>query len=198
MTDDDTTDEDRPRSTAAAAAADLMVRVDHPGWRALTADPEALVRRAATAALDLFEPEAVELSVVLSDDPAVRELNRDHRGKDYATNVLSFPPAFTPPAQAGPRPLGDVILALQTVEREAAEQDKAVADHLCHLVVHGVLHLCGYDHETDADAEEMESVERTVLAGLGIADPYAEPADPQSANAASADGSVEARDGRAA
>ena len=179
MTDDDTTDEDRPRSTAAAAAAALMVRVDHPGWRALTAEPEAVVQRAVTAALDLFGPEAIGLSVVLSDDATVRAHNRDHRAKDYPTNVLSYPPAFEPPA--GPRPLGDVILALQTVEREAVEQGKAGVDHLAHLVVHGVLHLSGYDHENETEAEEMEAVERTVLAGLGIADPYADPADGRAA-----------------
>lgn len=182
MSDDDPSDDEQPRSTpaaagAGAAAVDLTVRVDHPGWRAVAADPEAVVGRAVSAVLELFEPEAVELAVVLADDAAVRALNRDHRGKDRPTNVLSFPPALVPAARAvhaGPRPLGDVILALETVRREAAEQEKAAADHLCHLVVHGVLHLCGYDHEAEAEAEEMEQVEREVLAGLGIADPYAE------------------------
>ena len=111
--------------------------------------------------------------MVLSDDSAVRALNRDHRGKDAPTNVLSFPPALVPPA--GARPLGDVILAYETVRREALEQGKAAADHLRHLVVHGVLHLSGYDHETEAEAEEMEQLEREILAGLGIADPYADP-----------------------
>ncbi len=179
MNDDDATDDDRPRSSRAAAAVDLEIRVDDPGWGAVAGDPEAVVRGAVSAALAAFEPEAVELSVVLSDDATVRGLNRDHRGKDHATNVLSFPPAFAPPE--GPRPLGDVILALGVVLREAEEQGKAPADHLCHLVVHGVLHLSGYDHETDADAEEMEALERTVLAGLGVADPYADPADERAA-----------------
>lgn len=176
MTDDDATDDEQPRSSPAAAAVDLVVRIDHPGWRALTegiaGGPEAVVEQAALAALAALEPEPAELSVVLSDDAAVRVLNRDHRGKDAPTNVLSFPPAFVPPA--GPRPLGDVILALETVRREAAEQDKTAVDHLRHLVVHGVLHLCGYDHQTAAEAEEMEDLEREVLAGLGVADPYAE------------------------
>lgn len=183
---DDPTDDERPRSTAAAAPVDLVVRIDHSGWRALTPDPEALVERAVSAALGLFEPEAVELSVVLSDDAAVRVLNRDHRGKDQPTNVLSFPPAFAPPA--GPRPLGDVILAFETVEREAGEQGKAAGDHLSHLVVHGVLHLCGYDHGTEAEAEEMEDVERAVLAGLGIADPYADSAPGTALGSAAAGG----------
>lgn len=180
---DDPTDDERPRSSPAAAPVDLAVQVDHPGWRALTTNPEAVVERAVSAALGLFEPEAVELSVVLSDDAAVRILNRDHRGKDRPTNVLSFPPALAPAVLAvhrGPRPLGDVILALETVGREAAEQGKAAGDHLSHLVVHGVLHLCGYDHETEAEAEEMEDAERAVLAGLGVADPYAE-TDPETA-----------------
>ena len=175
---DDPDDDERPRSTSSAAPIDLVVRVDHPGWRALSSDPEAVIERAVTAVLEAIEPEAVELSVVLSDDAVLRTLNRDHRGKDYATNVLSFPPALAPAllaVHAGPRPLGDVILALETVEREAAEQGKSGLDHLCHLVVHGVLHLCGYEHGTEAEAEEMEDVERAVLGGLGIADPYADP-----------------------
>ncbi|MEQ8814883.1 MAG: rRNA maturation RNase YbeY [Thalassobaculum sp.] len=174
MNDDDQNDEDRPRSSLAAAAIDLAVRVDDPEWAAVAGDPEAVVERAVAATLAVFEPEAVELSVVLSDDPTVQALNRDHRGKDYPTNVLSFPPAFAPPE--GPRPLGDVILALGTVLREAEEQGKTAADHLVHLVVHGVLHLSGYDHESESEAGEMEDLERAVLAGLGIADPYAEPA----------------------
>jgi probable rRNA maturation factor len=169
MSDDDPNDDDQPRSSPAAT---LDVLVEDPGWRALVEDPEEVVGRAVTATLAEFEPEAVELSVVLSDDATVQALNRDHRGKDYATNVLSFPPAFVGPA--GPRPLGDVILALGTVRREAEEQGKTAADHLRHLVVHGVLHLCGHDHETEAEAGEMEELERAILAGLGVADPYAD------------------------
>lgn len=190
MNDDDPNDDDRPRSSPAAAPVDLTVRVDDPGWLALANgpdgadDPEAAVETAVAATLAAFEPEAVELSVVLSDDATVRGLNRDHRGKDYATNVLSFPPAFVPPMfveQGAPRPLGDVILALGTVLREAEEQGKPAIDHLRHLVVHGVLHLSGYDHETEAEAEEMEDLERAVLAGLGVPDPYADPDDARAA-----------------
>jgi probable rRNA maturation factor len=173
MNDDDESD-DRPRTRSTPATVDLGVRVDDPGWATLIAEPETVVGEAVAAALAAFEPEAVEVSVALSDDASVRALNNRHRGKDVPTNVLSFAPAYAPPH--GPRPLGDVILALETVRREAAEQGKSAADHLRHLVVHGVLHLSGYDHETDADAEEMEALEREVLAGLGVADPYAEPA----------------------
>lgn len=120
----------------------------------------------------------VEIAITLSDDAEVQVLNRDWRGKDKPTNVLSFPglegamAGLLPPD--APRPLGDLILAYETCAREAEEQGKSLADHARHLVVHGVLHLLGYDHETDAEAEEMEALETTILAGLGIADPYRE------------------------
>ncbi|WP_243404062.1 rRNA maturation RNase YbeY [Zavarzinia aquatilis] len=121
-----------------------------------------------------------EIAITLSDDAEVRDLNRDWRGKDKPTNVLSFPglegamAALLPPE--APRPLGDIILAFETCRVEAEEQGKPLADHARHLVVHGVLHLLGYDHEEDAEAEEMEALETMVLAGLGIPDPYG--ADP--------------------
>jgi probable rRNA maturation factor len=118
----------------------------------------------------------VELGIALSDDATLRRLNRDYRGKDRPTNVLAFSAleGEAVPARPGaPVMLGDVALACETVEREAVEQGKPLGDHLCHLVVHGVLHLLGYDHETPEKAAEMETLERRVLAGLGIADPYA-------------------------
>jgi probable rRNA maturation factor len=101
----------------------------------------------------------------------VRALNRRWRGRDSATNVLSFPSGET---GAGGRAvlLGDVVLAYETVAREAAAQGKTLADHLAHLVAHGVLHLLGFDHAEDAEARRMESLERRVLARLGVADPY--------------------------
>jgi probable rRNA maturation factor len=114
-----------------------------------------------------------ELSIVFSDDAHIRTLNAGWRGKDKPTNVLSFP-AF-PLAKAGPLPpmLGDIVLAAETVAREAALEEKPIENHISHLVVHGLLHLLGYDHETDAEAEEMEAVERAALARLAIPDPYA-------------------------
>ncbi len=114
-----------------------------------------------------------ELSVVFSDDAAIRKLNAGWRGKDRPTNVLSFP-AF-PTSRGGPLPpmLGDIVLAAETVKREAALEGKPIENHITHLVVHGLLHLLGYDHETDAEAEEMEAVERAALARLAIPDPYA-------------------------
>jgi probable rRNA maturation factor len=123
---------------------------------------ERLVRKAARAAARRGR----SLNVALADDKAVRDLNRRDRNKDKPTNVLSYP--------SGERAfLGDIVLARQTVWREAKQQKKSPADHVAHLVVHGTLHLLGYDHETsDADAERMEALERRILKRLGIADPY--------------------------
>ena len=136
-----------------------------PGWTKALPGVERLVRRAARAAVG---PHARSLTVALADDRRVRALNKRHRRKDKPTNVLSYP--------SGEKLfLGDVVLARQTVWREAKAQNKMPADHLVHLVVHGTLHLLGHDHETGAaDAERMEALERRILARLGIADPYAE------------------------
>ncbi len=114
---------------------------------------------------------AVELSIRVVDAKEGRMLNREYRGKDYATNVLSFP-AELPPGMTLPL-IGDLAICAPVVTREAAEQNKLVRDHWAHMTVHGVLHLLGYDHIEDADAEAMEALETRILAGLGIADPYA-------------------------
>lgn len=113
------------------------------------------------------------VTLLFTTDAEMQELNRKWRGKDRPTNVLSFPAPGGMPVPAGETPpLGDIALACQTVAREAAEQGKTVADHTSHLIVHGMLHLLGYDHEEDGEAEEMENEERMILARLGIADPY--------------------------
>ncbi len=117
-------------------------------------------------------PEA-ELAIILADDARIQELNRDWRGKDKPTNVLSFPAAEGEGIETAPL-LGDVIIAFETVAREAEAEGKTIADHFTHLVVHGTLHLFGFDHEADDEAEEMENTERAVLANLGVADPYKE------------------------
>ena len=138
-----------------------------PAWRDAIPQLEPICRHAALAAWTAGHgaPEA-ELSLVLTDDAAIRVLNRDWRGKDRPTNVLSF-------ASGEAMLPGDVVLAYETVTREALEQGTSVADHLRHLIVHGVLHLLGHDHEGDSDAERMEALETRILAGLGVADPYA-------------------------
>ena len=113
---------------------------------------------------------AQELSIVFTDDAAMRKLNARWRGKDASTNVLSFP-------QSGPKNssglLGDVILSAETLAREAGLAEKTLEDHMAHLIIHGYLHLLGFDHETEADAAKMEQLERVALKSLGIDDPYA-------------------------
>lgn len=141
----------------------IEVEIDDQAWEAV-ADVEDLVHQAAIAALG----QRGLITVTLTDDDTVADLNQRFRGKAGPTNVLSFPAAETA------RPfLGDVILAFGVCAREAAEQAKPLKDHLRHLVVHGVLHLLGYDHLDDAEAETMEARERTLLAKLGVPDPYA-------------------------
>ena len=121
------------------------------------------------------EPGAARITVRLVDEAEGRELNRDYRGKDYATNVLTF--AYDEgedmPLPEGLPLMGDLVLCRQVVEREATEQGKALDAHYAHLSVHGMLHLQGFDHEVDAEAEEMEAREREILATLGYPDPYA-------------------------
>lgn len=116
-----------------------------------------------------------ELSLVLANDAMVRDLNRDWRGKDKPTNVLSFPAEDEMDIPEAPRMLGDVVLAYETLCREAEAQSKRVEDHLSHLVIHGVLHLLGYDHIEDIEAQEMEALEAQLLESLGISNPYLTP-----------------------
>jgi probable rRNA maturation factor len=152
------------RATRKPRASCTVVVLD-AAWRKALPGVERLVRRAARAAVG---PRARSLTVALADDRRLQALNRRDRGKDKPTNVLSYPSG-----EQGN--LGDVVLARQTVWREAKAQGKTPREHLMHLVVHGTLHLLGHDHETDAaQAERMERLERRILAKLGIADPYEE------------------------
>ena len=154
----------------------LEIETEAEGWGGLPGF-ETLAQQAADAALAaLAQPPGRDLTatLLLADDAAVRALNRDWRGQDKPTNVLSFPAPATP--GSGPRHLGDVVLALETVKREAGLEDKRTVDHAAHLVVHGLLHLLGHDHETDREADAMEAIEVAALARLGIPDPYREPA----------------------
>lgn len=164
-------------------AIDVAVSIEDEGWSEALPGAVELCRTMAAAALqegagELDGP-AVEISIVLTDDAQVQDLNRDWRGQDKPTNVLSFAALDdldAPPAPIGaPILLGDVVLALETCRREADEQGKSLAHHTAHLVVHGVLHLLGWDHEEDeVEATEMERLETKVLAAFGINDPYAQ------------------------
>ncbi len=156
----------------AEPGLEVELRTDAEGWRGLSGPVEPVVRAAAEAAFDAAtDLEAAELSVLLTDDRTIAELNTEWRSKQGPTNVLSFPAGD---AVAGGRVLlGDVVLALETVQREAAATGIPETDHLSHLVVHSVLHLLGFDHETGPDAEEMEAWETSILAGLGVPNPYA-------------------------
>jgi probable rRNA maturation factor len=133
-------------------------------------EAERTVRDAIAAAAALA-PADGEISVLLTDDAAVRTLNCDFRKIDKPTNVLSFP-AAKPVNKAGGALLGDIAIAYETLAREAAAEHKLFKHHLAHLAVHGFLHLMGYDHETDSQAEVMEGLERAALARLSITDPY--------------------------
>ncbi len=134
----------------------------------------ASFRRWATAALD-GRIRSADLAIRIVGEDEGRALNRHYRGKDYPTNVLSFPADLPEGLPEGVRLplLGDLVLCAPVVAREAADQGKAVGAHYAHLTVHGVLHLLGWDHENTAEAEAMEQLEREILAGLGIDDPYA-------------------------
>lgn len=159
------------RATAPAAPPAVEISVDCDGW---PDDSTACVARAVDAVFLATQEDPAPVSVALMDDAAIRILNRDFRGQDKPTNVLSFPSGVEEGfAFPGEEPgLGDIAIALETVVREAAEEGRPFDHHLSHMAVHGVLHLLGFDHEDAGEAEEMEALERTILAGLGIPDPY--------------------------
>ncbi len=157
---------------------DIDLAVEDDRWDEAIPDLESLVIRAVEAGLAIApeRPEgSLEVSVLLADDATVQDLNKTWRGKDKPTNVLSFPAAPQPLPPGAPTPLGDVVLAYETMVRESAEQGKPLQNHLAHLLVHGTLHLVGQDHELgEAEAEAMEALEIAALATLGIPDPYAD------------------------
>jgi len=159
----------------------VLVTMGAAGWQAVLDDAPALCRQAAHAALVKGAPwlTGAEMGVTLDDDEAVRGLNARYREQDRATNVLAFPlldlDHGRPLEASGPLLLGDVVVALETVCAEAHATGRPVGSHLSHLVVHGTLHLLGFDHEDEDEARMMEDLERAVMADLGLADPYAEP-----------------------
>jgi len=150
-------------------------------WIRVCPDADRLARAAARialldgfAAMGFASLKQIELGITLTDDTDQSHLNRRYRGQDRPTNVLAFP-AWEPQTPAPgdvPLLLGDIVLAFETVAREAVQQFKPFGDHLRHLIVHGVLHLLGYDHQRDADAVRMEGLEISILAKLGVPDPY--------------------------
>lgn len=165
-----------PSPTSETIAAIDIVRHTEI-WDGMGGVSDTLLARAALAAVTAVTSAGDaphEITLVLTDDGEMRELNNSWRGKDASTNVLSFPAGAPISPGGGPVPLGDIVLAAETVRAEAEQQGISVADHVTHLVVHGVLHLLGYDHEGDEEAESMEGLETRILAALGVADPYAE------------------------
>jgi probable rRNA maturation factor len=175
-------------TTAFRVVVDCSVKAE--SWKASLPRARAIATKTMAAALTAAGIETsnkgvrdLEISLVLADDAFVRELNRDYRGKDQPTNVLSFPSLegadlerlWKQPSRRNAQEeilLGDLVLAFETVEREALEAEKLLKDHFCHLVVHGLLHLIGYDHVVEAEAEKMEALETAILSGIGIKDPY--------------------------
>jgi probable rRNA maturation factor len=163
-----------PGDVEAGPTVDVLIESDL--WQSVP-DAESVVRRAIALAASQEATACCSkagLSVLLCDDQTIADLNARWRGLAKPTNVLSFPAPATRQAIPDRRiPLGDIAIAYETVAREAGEQGKPVTNHLSHLAVHGFLHLLGYDHQRDGEAEQMERLERDILARIGIADPYA-------------------------
>ena len=161
------------------------ISIEDPAWESACPDYEAVIQKAVDAvfnqspvALDLLQ-KGIEpdISIVLADDDTVQTLNRDYRNKDKPTNVLSFAQldsetGWTAPDRPGPCALGDLVLAYETVLRESKSENKGFESHFIHLIVHGMLHLLGYDHIEEHDAETMESLEIQILKSMYIENPY--------------------------
>ena len=168
---------ERTSSPKAPTVLAIDIVVDSPLWNTHRG-VKALLRRTIAAAAAVASTTDGELAVVLTDDSAIRALNRRWRGKDEPTNVLSFPACIRPdPAQAGshnkpPHLFGDIVIAYETTARQAEAEHKPLRDHLAHLAAHGFLHLVGYDHTSEDEAAAMEALEIAVLARLDVPDPY--------------------------
>jgi probable rRNA maturation factor len=157
-----------------ASTADAVDVVTESALWAACPDADATVRRAVDAAARMAGKFGT-VAIMLTDNASIRGMNAQWRGIDKPTNVLSFP-AGDASAIPGEVHLGDIAIAYETVAAESAAENKAFADHLAHLAIHGYLHLVGFDHETDAEADRMEHLETRILSSLGIADPYADKA----------------------
>lgn len=170
-------DSDRPDSGGQDfGGIDVVLFIEDEGWLADgLGDLDGLVRRCVAAAARRAGLPAglrTEVGATFTSDAAVRRLNAEWRGKDQATNVLSFPLADLEPGDVPGAMLGDLVFARQTLRREATAEGKTLRDHLCHLVVHGFLHCLGHDHGEAGEAEAMERLEILILADLGVSDPY--------------------------
>jgi probable rRNA maturation factor len=149
----------------------LDIAIEDDGWATLP-NLEMIAEQAAAAALPKDEQGKI-ITVLFADDETMQDLNKEWRGLDKPTNVLSFPAPKDQPVPPGEFPLlGDIVLGFGTCVREAEAAGKTLGDHTCHLIVHGVLHLLGYDHENDKDADVMEAAEIKILSTLGIENPY--------------------------
>lgn len=175
----------------APSPIEVQIAIEDPAWHGAVPKLVSLVEQVSCTALGhpavrgsfgQSHGSSGEISILLADDEFVRQLNKTYRARDLATNVLSFAYRETGlsagndgVSQEPGTCLGDVALARETIVREAAAQGKALSDHLAHLLVHGVLHICGFDHESEVEAGVMERLEQEILAGLGIDDPYRDP-----------------------
>ena len=144
----------------------LQISLQEKKWRQVLPNYRSLCRKAIATVIDLKQ---AEVSVVLADDTFVHQLNLEYRNMDKSTNVLSFPMPFV---DVPMRPMGDIVLSLDTIDREAKEQGKTFEAHLVHLLIHGALHLSGYDHISDEQAQQMEALEMEKVKSLGYPNPY--------------------------
>jgi probable rRNA maturation factor len=167
----------KPKKAMAPAAVTVDIQIDSDRWGAQP-EAEPTVRAAIAAAAAALSTSAGEVSILLTDDSAIQVLNRDWRGFDKPTNVLSFPaPQGTGPKAfgAGPLMLGDIAIAYETLRRECDDEGREFLHHLTHLTVHGFLHLIGFDHQSDAEADEMEAIESKIMMAMNRPDPWLTP-----------------------
>ena len=159
---------------------EVDIFVPHLRWKSLDFDPRVTARLTISDLLkkvelpECFARDSLEISLVLANDDMVSTLNKQYKKKIGPTNVLSFPMMEGHEAPGQLTTMGDIILSLETIDKEAKEQKKSFKDHMTHLIVHGYLHLIGYDHENDEEAEEMEGLEIKLLESMGIENPYKE------------------------
>lgn len=161
----------RPAPKRRASAPSIDIQLQSPLWKAEPA-AEQTVRDAIAAAAAALATADGEVSILLTDDAAIVKLNRDWRGIDKPTNVLSFPAPKTTTTSGGAAMLGDIVIAYETLRRECDDEGRVFLHHLAHLTVHGFLHLIGYDHQTDSDADAMEGLESKIMTRMKMPDPY--------------------------